>query len=154
MTDITPQMARAELAKRELARRGTPYQEPEAAPQYEEGSDSLIGKLGEYLQGYGPGLLQTGAEAGYQLGMLPSHVSQAITGKPGYQLVKPDVLGRAPKTESGQFGAKVGHGVGELAMALMPITEGAKAGAEVGRALPEVASKDSIRATPTNESLP
>tara|TARA_R110000868_G_scaffold161317_1_gene391497 strand:+ start:3040 stop:3990 length:951 start_codon:yes stop_codon:yes gene_type:complete len=146
MIDITPEMARAELAKRELERRGSPYQTQDSTPQYEQGSEGLGGKLGEYLQGYGPGLLQAGAEGGRDVARAISYPGRAlygkVTGQPTYELPEVDVMGLAPKTQSGQTGAKVGQGMGELAMALLPIAKTAKAGADVARvAGPKIASK-------------
>ena len=126
------------------------YEVPEQ-PQHEEsqaqqGSDSLSGMLGEYLKGYGPGLLQSGAEGGRDIARLMSYLPRALYAKakdkPIYELPEVDVMGFAPETESGQMGAKVGHGVGELAKALFPVAKGAKAGADVARvAGPKIASK-------------
>jgi len=142
MVDITPEMARAELAKRELARR----QGESASPQYQQGSNTLPGKLGEYLQGYGPGLLQSGAEGGRDIARLISYLPRALYAKakdkPMYELPEVDVMGLAPKTEAGQLGGKVGQGVGELAKYLIPATKTTKAGYEAARvAAPKIASK-------------
>jgi len=123
-----------------------PSEQSEPQSQMDEGSHSLMGMLSEYLQGYAPGLLQAGAEGGRDVARAISYPARALYAlakdKPVYELPKADVMGFAPNTPAGQLGGKVGHGVGDLAMALIPLAKSAKAGSEVAREVaPKLASK-------------
>lgn len=67
----------------------------------------------DYLKGAGLGMLQSGAEGGRNLAMLPSKAYEMITDEPLYDLPKPDVLGLAPESTGGKIGTQVGHFQGE-----------------------------------------
>lgn len=92
---------------------------------------SLAHSYGDYLKGLGSGILQSGAEAGRQVGMTPSYIYEAFAGKPLYNLVKPDVLGFAPPSEAGDTGKEVGQTVGNIGSAI----SGGRLGSMLFRAL-------------------
>lgn len=92
----------------------------EALNQYEQNEPSLTSKYKDYMQGLGSQLLQSGATAGYHVGMLPSYGFEAATGHPLYSLVKPDVTEFIPESESGQAGKHVGETVGDIASIMAP----------------------------------
>lgn len=88
--------------------------------QYENENPSFGRKAMDYEQGLLAQLLQSGANAGYHLGMSPSYAYEAITGKPGYSLTKPDISEFIPESEAGQTGKQVGETVSDLASFLVP----------------------------------
>lgn len=88
--------------------------------QYENEQPSFGRKVLDYEQGLTSQLLQSGANAGYHLGMAPSYGYEALTGKPGYSLVKPDVSGFMPESEAGQVGKHVGETTADIASLILP----------------------------------
>ena len=98
--------------------------------QYESESPSFGSKYKDYLQGSLTQMLQSGANAGRHLGMLPSYGYEAITGKEGYSLPKADLSEFIPQSESGQIGKHVGETASDIASLMIPgraITRGAQA---------------------------
>ena len=92
----------------------------DALKQYDEPESSLGHSYKEYLQGLGTQLAQSGAKAGYHLGMAPSYGYEAVTGHPLYSLVKPDISQYIPESEAGQTGKHVGETVGDIASLMIP----------------------------------
>jgi len=88
--------------------------------QYENEQPSFGRKAMDYEQGLAAQLLQSGANAGYHLGMLPSYGYEALTGKQGYSLVKPDISQFVPESEAGQTGRHVGETVSDIASIMIP----------------------------------
>ncbi len=88
--------------------------------QYSEPKSSIAHSYKDYLQGLGSGILQSGAEAGRSLAMTPSYLYEAATGKPGYNLVKPDVLGFSPNSDAGDTGKEIGNTVGNIGSSFYP----------------------------------
>ncbi len=86
----------------------------EALSQYDEPKGSFGHSVKDYEKGLFAQLLQSGAMAGYHLGNSPSYAYEALTGKPGYRLEKPDVTSFIPESEAGQTGQHVGESVSEL----------------------------------------
>jgi len=88
--------------------------------QYIEGQQEKGGvvgnalrQYGDYLKGAGAGLLQSGAEGGRSVAMLPSTLYEMATDEPLYDLPKPDVLGFAPQSDAGQLGKGIGQFEGD-----------------------------------------
>lgn len=95
----------------------------EALNQYdqpEQAAPSLASKYKDYLQGLSVQTLQHGANAGRNLGMMPSYAYEAVTGNPGYSLPKSDLSEFIPESESGQTGKNVGDTVSDIASVLAP----------------------------------
>lgn len=77
------------------------------------GMRDLPAQYVDYLKGAGLSMLQSGAEGGRNLAMLPSKAYEMVTDEPLYNLPKPDVMGMTPETQAGKVGAAVGHFQGE-----------------------------------------
>lgn len=92
----------------------------EALGQYDEPEASLASKYKDYLQGLSVQTLQQGANAGREIGMLPSYAYEAATGKPGYSLKKSDLSEFIPDSESGQTGKNIGGIVSDIASYMIP----------------------------------
>lgn len=93
----------------------------EALNQYEPKEQSIGSEYKDYMQGLGAQLLQSGSNAGYQLGMLPSYGYEALTGKKGYSLKEsPDLSEFIPQSESGQLGQQVGDVAGDIMSYMIP----------------------------------
>jgi hypothetical protein len=93
----------------------------EAMSMYEQPKQSFGSKYLDYLQGAGTQLLQSGSNAGRELGMLPSYGYEALTGNKGYTLAKsPDLSEFIPKSESGQIGKNVGELASEAISHMVP----------------------------------
>ncbi len=81
---------------------------------------SLAKSYKDYLQGLGTQLFQSGSNAGYHLGMLPSYGYEALTGNPGYSLIKPEYEQYIPKSEAGHTGKDIGDLTSNIISSILP----------------------------------